>query len=278
MAQRTIRRVLIGVLVLAPLGLTGCREPDPPDPYDRDLGTDGTVLLPTASVVTIAEIAQGQADWTDLRDPSAAPPAGQDQRGDQPDTTTANAAVEEEIRDLVDEYNEVVADAEASVDDLLDYYVDEQRPALKPVLEAGRTIRETLQALRSELETKKPDESRRIASTWAALETSVAPDLKVDSLVVISDTEVTATMARGSLIAAYRFVIVENEWYLQVPNAEILTQLLPVVVKQATAFAGLLEGLKAGTTSPDEALQDVEAASKLVQALTQPAGSDGGGG
>ena len=200
-AQRAIRRLLIGLLALAPLALAGCRETDPPDRYDRDLGTDGAVLLPTASVVTIAAIAQGKADWTALRDPSAPAPAVQDRRGDQPATTT-NPAIEEEIRDLVDEYNEVAADPESSLEDLLEYYVDEQRPAMKAVLEAGRKIRETLQRLRTELETKKPDASQRLASTWAALEASVAPDLTVDSLVVVSDTEVTATMAPGSLIAA----------------------------------------------------------------------------
>ena len=88
----------------------GCRPAEPPDRYDRDLGTDGSLLLPTASVLTVAKIADGDSDWVDFRDPTAPPPTAAPAR-----TTSGPAALETEIRELLEEYNRVATDAEATV-------------------------------------------------------------------------------------------------------------------------------------------------------------------
>lgn len=260
------------VLICAVVTGTGCRDSEPPPAHNRDLGIGDVVLLPTASVRHDTRIADGQADWPAFRKPEfGSAPA--DDEVDEPDGHEEGDSTEAEIRELIDEYNEVVADG--TVEELLDYYVEAQHDKLQGLFEAARALAAKLAELRQELETKMPDAAERIASSFASLAGSTDIRLVVDSLSVVSDTEVTGTRSGGSVASTLRFVLVREEdedgeeseaWYIEVPAIDELA-IPPKPVSDLTRVAdSWLQALQSGQTPPESVLQQVEAAAAAAAA------------
>lgn len=251
--------------------MTACRDTQPPPAHNRDLGADGVVLLPTASAWHDPGIATGRADWHPFREPSADEEAGSDSLGSARTDAGGAAAgsnqqVETQVRAMIDDYNDFVA--EATVDDLLDYYIEEQHGALKQLFGSAKTITESFAAIRKELEAKLPDALDRIDAALTVLEADADPKLAVDSLTVVSATEVTGGMAGGPTGTAYRFRLIDEDWYIELVGLGDFAELKPAIDAGLAKYSGLLVDLQTGQMSPQTALEQVEAKSQAVRAAT----------
>lgn len=249
--------------------MMGCRDTQPPPNHNRDLGTDGVVLLPTASVWHDPGIAGGRADWHPFRDPSAnqdadSDPAGAAQGSAGGSAAGGNQQVETQVRAMIDDYNDFVD--EATVDDLLDYYVEAQHNTLKLLFETGKTLTESFTAIRKELEAKLPDASDRIDAALAVLAAKTSSKLAVDALNAVSATEVTGRMASGPPEPAYRFRLIDEDWYIELVGLGDFAELKPAIDAGLAKYSGLLVDLQTGQISAQEALQQVEAEAQTPRA------------
>ena len=268
----------IGLTSIVLVGMA-CRNTEPPLPYNRDLGSDGTLLLPTGSATHDPSIAEGQADWPAFREPQFDQEPAPKEEEDAPAPASANRQIESEIRELISEYNDLIA--EATVDDLLEYYVEEQHDKLRPLLETAGALEKKLGDLRGELETKLPDANDRIASAFDGLAAQLDTRLSAGSLAVVSDTEVTTQPAAGSRGTPLRFLIVDEDWYIEIPILDQLPGLTKPALDQAlTAFDGFLQGLRSNLIPPETVLQQIETAAsagKAVGDATEPTPEAEGG-
>lgn len=267
----------VGLTSFVLLGIA-CRDTQPPLPYNRDLGSDGILLLPTASATLDPSIAKGQADWPSFREPEFdQEPASEEKTADAP--ASANGQIETEIRELISEYNDLVA--EATVDDLLEYYVEEQQDKLRPLLETAGALKKKLAELRGELETKLPNANERVASAFDGLAAQLDTRLAAGSLAVVSDTEVTAQPPAGSRGTPLRFLLVDDDWYIEIPTLDQLPGLTKPALDQAlTAFDGFLQGLRSNQMPPETVLQQIEIAASAAKAVgdaTEPTPDAAGG-
>lgn len=249
--------------------MMGCRDTQPPPAHNRDLGADAVVLLPTASVWNNPGIATGRADWHPFREPSAgqeadSAPPGSAQADAGGSAAGGNQQVETQVRAMIDDYNDFVA--EATVDDLLDYYMEEQHSALKQLFGTGKTLTESFAAIRKELEAKLPDALDRIDAVLAVLEADAGPKLAVDTLTVVSATEVTGRMASGPAGPAYRFRLIDEDWYIELVGLGDFAELKPAIDAGLAKYSGLLVGLQTGQMSAQAALQQVEAEAQGARA------------
>lgn len=271
-----VRRCWLGGCVLLPVLVVGmgCRDTEPPPAHNRDLGSDGEPLMPTASVWHDPDIAKGRAEWHPFREPEAAPEPTDGE-------TTADAApadeggVETEIRELIDVYNELVAETKVDdVDDLLDYYVEEQHNALRPWLEAAVSLPDKLERIREALEQKLPAEKERIAEAVSKLQDPSGRELNVESITVVSDREATAQLPAGSPISTYRFVVVDEEWFIEVLEIQKLAALRPMLDLAVATYDGWFQGLDSGQASPQQVLQQVEVAAAVAKQIQDSVGAE----
>lgn len=251
------------------IAAAGCRDTEPPPTRFEDLGAEGKPLVPTAPVWTNPAIASGQADWYPFRDPTAEPVESVDDAGTsaERDQEAASGQVETEIRELVEEYNEVVRDG--AVDEILEYFVAEQAAALKPVAEAVLASFDIIGKLGTELKTKLPGETERIDSATSYLLSTMTLEIKIDSVTVQSDTEATVTVGSGAMNESYRFIIIDDDWFMEVPGAETLGQLAPVLTLGVNTYREVLDGLQAGQIPPESALEQLETAATWARAAAQ---------
>lgn len=251
----------------------GCRDTEPPPAHNRDLGTNGTLLLPTASVWCDPAIAEGQAEWYPFREPQLQPAPAGEAAGTGGERAEAGQ-IETEIRELIEEYNEVVADG--SVDDLLDYFVEEQHDALRPLLEAGTKLAAKLGELRGELEAKMPDAGDRIAAAFGALGGDLHFSFTVELINVVSNAEVTAKLPGDSGISTLRFKLVDEDWYIEFPGLEKIPSIMPkpALDLALATYDGWIQGLQSGQVPPDTVMQQIEVAATAAKAARQATGLD----
>ena len=259
------------VLVLVAIGGMGCRDTEPLPTHYRDLGTDGSPLPPTGSVWHDPAIAAGQANWHSFREPAV----GEDAESPAPTgdaDAQGNEEIEAEIRDLVDDYNEVAADG--TTDELLEYYVEEQHDTLRPWLDAAASLAQKLTALREAFDQKMPEAGERIANAFTALGASTPRELAIETITVVSDTEATGTVPAEAGFLTYRFVVVDEEWYIEVLQIEVLAALRPAIEIALATYDGWLENLQSGQAPPDSILAQLEAAAEAAKALVGASGTD----
>ncbi|GAG44417.1 unnamed protein product, partial [marine sediment metagenome] len=92
------------VCTLVVAGGAACRDAEPPPAYNQDLGSDGRLLLPTATTWVNPDVITGQAEWVQFREPELEP--GPERGAASGDFTPARKSeIEGEIREVVDEYN-----------------------------------------------------------------------------------------------------------------------------------------------------------------------------
>jgi len=259
-------------VLLATFVPPACRDAEPPPLHNRDLGDGELVLLPTAPVLHDPGITEGRADLHPFRELLL---------DEEPDADEAPAvagadetdAVRSEIRELIDEYNDLVS--EATVEELLDYYIEEQHEKLRNLFEAAIDATERCAEIRQELEARLPDAKDRIDAAVAVLERSVALRLPVDSVTVVSDAEVTGTIPSGAIVQACRFRLVDEDWYLEIPGLGDSAELGPATDARLAQYRGWLEGLRSGQAAPEAVLQEIEATANAAQAANVDKGAGG---
>ena len=255
------------VALVVPAILVGCRETEPEPPHNRDLGDGRTVLMPTASEWSSSAIAKGQADWHPFRDPMAEPPPSATE-SDDAEGGESTGELEAEIRELIAEYNEVVADG--TVEELLDYFVEAQHEKLSPILALTIKYRDAYAGLRAALETKLPGDQGRIAQAFRTIAGGLSGAIDAGEITVVSDTEVTATSA----LAEYRFTLIEEDWYLEISQIDPYAAAQTPRLEQAMAsVSGWLSALEADQSKPDAVLGQIEQAAQ-ARVETQPPAAD----
>ena len=254
---------LTGMLAcVVTLSATACRRADPPDAYSRNLGTEDAPLLPTSSVFKQPGIAGGRVEWIIFREPDS------DQTADGAagsGTKVNEAEVEAEIRAMFADYNELLSDAEATIDDFLDFFLEGQRDLVRPLLESTPTLALTLQELRSALQAKKVDEADRIDAAIKTLESTVERKLIATAVTVENDSKVTVTLATGPFAPSFECVIVDDEWFVQIPDADALQAAKPALHQVLSTYQGWLDDLKSDRSSADEIMQKIETAADAAQ-------------
>lgn len=254
------------MLIIMGMAAVGCRETEPPPTHFEDLGTDGSPLLPTSPVWQKAAIAGGQAEWHPFRDPAIEPTLEEEDGDDEEDdakTATDGDEVETEIRALIDEFNELVD--EATADEILEYFVVEQAEALKPIVEAASATTETLEFLQGELGARLPDAADRINNAMSKILADMSLALRVSSVNVKSDTEVDVSVDGGVIAQDYRLVIVDEEWYIEVAEADELGKLASALDAGLKYYRNMLEGVGSESVPAEDGLKALEAAaSKLA--------------
>ena len=267
LAHQQRRRALFLLLCMT-TGTVGCRDTEPPPAFNRDLGSDGVLLLPTTSVWHEPEIAMGKADWHPFRDLSPQRAAGLSPRGSETPGSPAGKGgrIESQLREMIDDYNGFVA--EATVDELLDYYVEEQHDTLKPLFESVTQLAEVYAMIRKELEAKLPDAKGRIDASVGFLEADADNRLPVESITVVSNTEATGKLAGASIVPMCRFRLIDEDWYIEIPGLAALASLKPMLDAGLATYRGLLDGLRSGQLSAEAVLQKMELAAQMARALS----------
>lgn len=257
----------VGLLVLA---VAGCRDSDPPPTFYRNLGTEDIPLLPAASVIHDVTLAKGSADWVPFRKLGEAE-AGTPSEDGAP-SGRSNTETETEIRDLLKEYNELVADRD--IDELMVYHIDSHQETVKTWYEVQFALMDKLAEVQAALTSAQPDSQARIDQAFAPLKAASA-GLSVDTLTVESEELVVGKLAAGGVVPMCRFVLVEDEWYIDLPNLpETFAQLKPVLDGMMSMIDALSQGLESGSVGAEQVLTQLEANSASLASDKTPATAD----
>ena len=250
-------------VVPALLLLVSCRESDPPPAHYRDLGSDGTILLPAASAWCDPAVAKGQAEWFPYRKLDLSKPAEEEAGGGAEGDD--NAEIAGEIKEFLADYN--TAAAADDVDDWLGYFEEGQEEALRPLFETSREVAGKLGEVRKQLEAKIPDAGERIAAACDLLSGDASLEISVQSLKVISDEEATAEGAGGSRRFPVRFVVAEDKWFIKVPTSGESAFVTKAALDETGAtFDRWRQALGGDQAAVENVLQEVEAAAKAAEA------------
>jgi hypothetical protein len=264
--------------------VVGCRDTEPEPAHNRDLGGDGALLLPTASVWCEAAISKGKADWHPfsieqaLQQQAASLRPGEEPAG----ASERHQQIKDAIREMVDDYNDFAP--EATVDELLEYYVEEQHDSLKQVFEAAQNFARTYATIRKELDARLPDARERVDAALAVLEAGATARLPVESITVLSDTEVAGKITGGSTQSAFataptcRFILLDDEWYIQLVALENFSENKPASDAELAMYKGLLQGLESGQMPAETVLEQVERAAQVARGLRKRTTGSGGNG
>ncbi len=261
----------IGLIVAA---LGGCRDSTPPAAFYRNLGTDDVLLLPVASVTHDVSLVKGSADWVPFRELGEAEVATASEDG-RP-SGSSSAEIETEIRELLKEYNELVV--ERDIDELMAYHIDSHQATVKSWYDLQFSLIDKLAEGQAALTRALPDSQARIEQAFAPLKAALA-GLSVDTLTVESEELVVGKLAEDGMAPLCRFVIVEDEWFIDLPNfPETFAQLGPVVDGQMSMIDVLIQGIKSGLVPAEQVLTQLEAisASPASDKTSETADNDGG--
>ncbi len=259
------RGIGAAVLLVAITGV-GCGDTEPPPPYERDLGDEGTVLLPTDSVWQDPGIAKGTADWHPFREPGTEPGAGRAAAEAAEAAPAGSAQTESEIREMVADYNDFVA--EATADELLDYYVEAQHDVLRPHLEAAITLTAKLDQFCKALEEKQPDAKDRIAQAFEIIASTHTARLPLESITVVSESEAAGKLATRPNPRTCGFSLVDDEWFVELRDLRPYAEIKPAIDATSALYDGWAQALNSGQASAQEALAALEqVATVLSQAL-----------
>lgn len=246
--------------------LAGCRETEPEPAHNLDLGDGRMVLMPPASEWSSSAIAKGQADWHPFRDPAAerSPSAAE---SDDAEGGGAISELETDIRELIAEYNEVAMDG--TVEDLLDYFVEEQYEKLNPILALTIKYRDVHAGLRAALESRLPDDQEQVVQIMGAMALGLIGAIDVREFKVISDTDVTVTSA----FAQYRFTFIDEDWYVEIGQFDQYAAAQRPRLEQAIEHASdWLSALESDQWNPMAILGQIEQAAQ-AQVDSQAAAS-----
>ena len=256
------------MLAWAGVTMAGCRDLDAPVPHNRNLGNEETLLLPTQGSRYDVDLKSGAADWYEFRefDTEEQPEAVAEAETADED----EGGLESTIRELISEYNELIA--ERNLEGLLEYHVEDQHEIIGALIEAGFAIVDKVAELRALLEEQLPEAQNRVTEVFGGLAEALDPELTVDTLTVVNDQEVIGKLRQVGGIPECRFVLVEGDWYIMVPQLPGFGGMKPALDTTKGAFETLIQGLRSGQVSAEETLSRLESMANMMGAT--PEGSD----
>ena len=262
-----LRLALLFIVVGA--SVWGCRDVTPARPLNENLGTADEPLLPTQMTRYYSGLEPGggqDAEWHPFR---PFEPEAEEEAAAAGESDDESGGLEAEIRDLISEYNELLA--ERAVEDLLEYHVEEQQEAVEAFYELGFASIDKLGELQAALEEKLPDQKDRIATMFGPALSQANSGLTVESLTVVSEEEVTGRLVGGEPITGCRFLLLDEDWYIELqglPDAATLTTMGQAI---AATYDSRLQAIREGQVPADQMLTQMEV---MFQAML-PAGESG---
>lgn len=235
------RRLVLLMMIMTAAAFFGCREREPEVAYNRNLGDDAVSLMPVAGIHIDPRVKDGTTNWRDFVRPDGQPTEG----GEAP-------SVEEEVRAVLDEYNELVAefDADGDPEDLALYFVERQRPVIRKLAEIQPKLLAKMTELADALKAQAPDRAGTIDKIMAAMSSNADLAIRVGELTVVSETEVTGTLVlpdtlpTPNLVVEVKLSVVDDEWLIELPLLDALGPTLETQMAQIdTAIAGIKSGL-----------------------------------
>lgn len=274
-------RVVNTFLVAAVLfvGPAGCREKPPAPTHNYNLSLNDTPLLPTGAPTKDASLAdpqQNRADWVAFRDPADVAAEPTITRKPEADVEELTAEVKAELQEVVSDYNEVAKDGD--VPGLLEYYVEQQQKVAEDYLTTAKSVGEAVANIRGALPEDAPDS---VAPAIAildrfALASSLA--LSIDEIEDADEQRIVGRVTSHEGVKAamndLEFVLVEDEWFLQLGPLEMVEG-WTADAKQATeALTPLVEVAKGGGDGAELLAKLTEAGKGLLVAAEAASADD----
>jgi hypothetical protein len=268
MLNRTVRHnvrscLCILATVASFVALVGCRNEDASEPYNRDLGEGGDILLPVGSPILNARVASGSAEFPQFRDPSEEP---------------AELTPEDEIRDLIAVFNDEVESG--NYDELERFIAPRQREDVKALIDFAVTLLEKTDELADALIAAVPDQEERIEGLVdETLRRQTGILIRVAALEVVSETKVIGKLPPDEVPPLPGFVPEihfefldeeesgEGEWYIVDPNLELQKSMLPLAEAGLTQINAMIEGIKTGNMPAEQILGALEAQAQAAKAI-----------
>ncbi len=250
------------------MAFVGCRPSEPPPSYNEDLGTEGSVLLPTTSAWHDPAIAKGQADWRPFRKPGAEPKQGETATGEAK-PAGGNQGIESELRKLVNDFNAAVA--EKNFEDAIDLLVEDQIAPAKQVVEVLPTylskVREVVELL--------PGVNETLKTAVADATLSAILKLEITSITVSNPTEAVGKLASApGAIGDARFVLVKDKdgeyWYIDHPQISAIGTALPMLQQSMPQLDAFIAGVKSGQIAGDALAQQATMMNQMIGAMLPP--------
>ncbi|MCH8251576.1 MAG: hypothetical protein IID36_03890 [Planctomycetes bacterium] len=235
------RRLVLLMMTMTAAAFFGCREREAEVAYNRNLGDDAVSLMPVAGIHIDPRVKDGTTNWRDFVRPDGQPTEGGEA-----------SSVEDEVRAVLDEYNELVAefDADGDPEDLALYFVERQRSVVRKLTELQPTFLAKMTQLADALKEKAPDSADAVDAIMVAMSADADMAIRVDDLTEVSETEATGTLAVSDTLAIpgpaieVKFVFVDDEWLIELPMLDALGPTLETQMAQIdTAIAGIKSGL-----------------------------------
>ncbi len=284
---------LLAVVGLAALGMcvTACRDGSATSAsFTEDLGTESRPLPPPPSPIMVAKIREGTAELPPLRDPTATSPEPEDGGGDGSAGTEEGAefdaaAIEQEIRAIVEEHNEFARKFEFQ--ELTNFFVTSQQEQLDRLNTALKKHHDALNALCAKIVEANPDSQARVDALKLKM---YNPD---DAIIVLTSVEVAGpktvnvvmktpipTLANGT----FRLLGTGEEanWYLEVQglNETPLIETMIQGLEADVTMKPIREGFESGAIPADMALTQLEAMAEMAESMRkvlEQAGAGAGG-
>lgn len=268
-------RLVTGVAAATMLSILGCNEQKPPPTFYTDLGDEGTLLLPTSSPRVDPRMKDGRADWHPFRDPDSQParPQKTEVDRDSPDgaATIANSgALEQQIREAIDEYNGLLDDGK--LEDLLEFF-DEADAA---VVERLTTTIPALSGKISELNDALPSPDASLSAAASALTLASVLRLNVESITITGEREGVAALKtplsganETSTAPDVLFTLGEDDyWYVKLSALSSLAPQLDALDRGVAALEQVITDVKSGQVSGDAVAEQVSLAGQMASLFT----------
>ena len=219
-------------------------------------------------------LAKGSADWVPFRE------LVEDQAGTPSEASApsgrSKTETETEIRDLLKEYNELMV--ERDIDELMVYHIDSHQETVKSWYEFQFALQDKLAEGQTAMSSALPDSQARIEQAIAPLKAAFS-GLSVDTLTVESEELVVGKLAGGGMAPMCRFVIVDDEWFIDLPNfPETFAQRKPVLDEMMSTIDTVKQGIESGAMPAEQVLAQLEVLSASQASDRTPATDDNDGG
>lgn len=258
--------------VMGAMVLSGCRPSEPVPSYNEDVGTDGTVLLPTSSPWYDAAVEKGQADWRPFRKPGAEAKPVEPAVGEVK-TAGTKQDVESALRGLVDDFNAAVA--EGKFDEAIDFLVEQQVAPARQAAEAFPVFAAKIKELSEVL----PGDNENLKKLVPTLSLEALFRLEVNSITASSKTEATGKLdGAEAALGDIRFILVhrdEETWYIDHPRLRPLGQVLPTLQQVTPQLDALISAVKSGQLAGEALAQQAAMINEMFGRLV-PDGSKAG--
>jgi len=265
MSSRLLQSCLAVTVVMV---IAGCRPVEPAPTYNEDLGTDDMVLLPTSPGWHDPAVVNGQADWRPFRKPGTEAKSTET-TAVEPKPTVANPEVETELRELVSEFNGLVA--EGKFEEATEFLIEEQVAPAKRIVElipalVGK-MKEVSDVLPGDNESLK--KAVEVASLPAVLL------VKVESITVSSPTEAVGKLASAvGQTGDVRFVLVKEAegeyWYFDHPQVRAITPTLTSLELSLPHMDAFLADIKTGKVDEKPMAESVATFRRILAGMIPP--------